>query len=111
MEVESPLLPEGELVACGAEVVAGWTLMNAGEVPWRDRHLERVGTHAAVRLLGSAPSAPLPDCDPGQRVRVELAITVPDVSGTFAAHWIIVNTDGQPCFAQDRRLRVVVTAR
>ena len=110
--VESALVPDGDLVECGSDVIAGWTLANTGAVPWAGRFVERVGAHAAARLIASAPSAPIPDCAPGERVRVEVALTVPEVAGTFAAHWVVVGPDRRPCFdGAAGRLRVIVTAR
>jgi transcriptional regulator with XRE-family HTH domain len=110
MAVESALLPEGELVPCGSDVVAGWTLANTGTVAWSGRCVERVGAHAAARLIASAPEVPVPDCRPGERVRVELVLTVPEVAGTFAAHWVMVGDDRRPCFDGPRgRLRVLLT--
>lgn len=112
MRVESSLLPEGELVQCGSDVVAGWTLVNSGTVAWTGRQLERVGANAAARLIASAPGTPVPDCEPGDRLRIEVAFTVPEVPGTFAAYWLMVDADGRPCFeGSTGRVRVAVTAR
>jgi len=109
--VEAALLPEGELVQSGADVIAGWTLRNTGKVPWQGRFVERVGAHGAARLITSAPEAPIPDCEPGASVSVEVALTVPGVAGTFAAHWVIVGPDRRLSFERDGRLRVIVTTR
>lgn len=111
VKVEETVLAEGELVPCGADVVAGWVLFNAGSVPWSGRRLERVGAHTAVRLIGSPRATPIPDCEPGDRTRVEFPISVPDVAGTFAAHWIVVDADGRRCYEPSERLRVLITAR
>jgi len=110
ISVEGALLAEGELVECGADVIAGWTLRNRGGVPWRGRFVERVGAHAAARLIASAPEAPIPDCEPGAAVQVQVVLTVPEVAGTFAAHWVIVGDDRRPCFeGATGRLRVLLT--
>lgn len=110
LTVEAALLAEGELVERGVDVIAGWTLLNSGRVPWRGRSVERVGAHAAARLIASAPAAPIADCEPGERVRVEVALTMPEVAGTFAAHWVIVGPDRRPCFdGPAGRLRVLLT--
>jgi transcriptional regulator with XRE-family HTH domain len=110
LQVESPLLPDGALVRPGADLVAGWTLVNAGTARWRGRRLQRVGTLAAVRLISSGPYADIPDCAPGDRVAVEVPITIPSVASTFAAHWVVTDTAGRSPYQPPALIRVVVTA-
>lgn len=108
--VEAPLLPAGELVPTGAEIVAGWTFHNTGPVSWEQRRLQRIGAHAAVRLIASPPFVPIPDCGPGERVDVRVPIRIPEVASTFAAHWTVVDESGRSCFNPPVVVRVVVTA-
>jgi transcriptional regulator with XRE-family HTH domain len=110
LQVARSLLADGELVRPGADVTAGWTLVNAGTVPWRSRRLQRVGALAAARLISSGPYAAIPDCVPGGHVPVEVAITIPSMAGTFAAHWVVTDETGRSCYQPPELLRVLVTA-
>jgi transcriptional regulator with XRE-family HTH domain len=110
LQVESPLLAEGALVRAGAAVVAGWTLVNAGTVPWRGRRLKRVGAVAAARLISSGPFVEVPDCAPGARVPVEVAITIPFLASTFAAHWVVTDGSDRSCYQPPAVVSVLVTA-
>ncbi len=109
-EVVSSLLASGETARAGATLTAGWVLRNAGTVPWSARSLARVGAPAALRLISSDPAVPIPACEPGATVDVRFKITVPDVAGTLAAYWHIVDADGRPCFAPPTLLPVTLVA-
>ncbi|WP_143168012.1 helix-turn-helix domain-containing protein [Jatrophihabitans endophyticus] len=97
MVVTDPALPHGLLLDPGAVVAAAWTLHNIGVVPWSGRRLVRVGAHAAPGLPASARDAPVPACGPGERVRVEVAIRLPVLPGSFAAYWHLGDEAGRDC--------------
>ncbi|WP_375496894.1 NBR1-Ig-like domain-containing protein [uncultured Jatrophihabitans sp.] len=109
-EVVSSVVASGESAEVGAQLTAGWTLRNAGRIPWTGRALARVGAPTALRLISSDPEVPIPPCDPGQTVEVLFKIGVPDAPGTLAAYWHIVDADGRPCFAPPSLLSVTLLA-
>ena len=109
-EVLSSVLASGETARAGASIKAGWTLRNAGTLAWSDRSLARLGAPAALRLISSDAAVPIPFCAPGQTVDVQFKINVPDVTGTLAAYWHIVGSDGRPCYTPPALLSVTLLA-
>lgn len=107
-DVDTPL---GAVVRTGATVPVGWTLHNTGTVPWRGRHLHRVGPRAAPGLIGSPTTAALPDCAPGDHVSVRFDIEMPMIAATLAAYWEITDQQGRPCYQVPILLRAVLTTR
>lgn len=111
MAVDAALVAAGELVATGADVVAGWTLHNCGTVRWQQRSLRRVGAPAGTSLLRSAIRTPVPDCRPGELADVRLTLGAPDRPGTVAAYWEVTDDCGRPLYDRAHLLSVVVVVR
>jgi Ig-like domain-containing protein/helix-turn-helix protein len=109
-DVVACTLPLGAVVAAGTRLQVTWTVANAGEVHWRGRRLARVGTHRAVRLIASEPWVELPDCAAGERAEARVSIAVPELPGTLAAYWQIVDDRGRPCFRPPSLIPLIVTA-
>lgn len=103
-------VPMGAAVEAGARVEVTWTVGNAGRVRWQGRRLARVGTHRAVRLINSDPWVPLPECAAGEHAQVRVPITVPELPGTLAAYWQIVDDRGRRCFRAPSLVPLIVTA-
>lgn len=111
MDVLESAVPAGVLVQPGAEFVVGWTLRNAGSVPWIERGLVRVGASAGARLIAGPPEQPMPDAAPGHTVDVVITLVAPEFSGTVAAHWRMVHANGDFCFSANERLVVTAVVR
>lgn len=103
-------LPMGAVIEAGARLEVTWTVANSGRVHWQSRRLARVGTHRALRLINSDPWVALPDCAPGERAQAGVAVSVPELPGTLAAYWQIVDDRGRPCFRAPSLIALVVTA-
>ena len=103
-------VPTGAVVEAGAHLDVIWTVVNSGRVHWQGRRLARVGTHRALRLINSDPWVSLPDCAAGERAHARATIAVPELPGTLAAYWQIVDDRGRPCFRAPSLIALIVTA-
>lgn len=109
--VDGATLPHGQLVPAGADLEAGWTFVNTGDVAWQGRRLRRVGTHSAAQLLSSPRSVAMDDCRPGGTVSVRVPLHAPETPGTLAAYWSIVDEDDRRCYPAPSLVDVLVVVR
>ena len=100
----------GAVVTAGARLQVTWTVANAGAVHWRGRRLARVGPTAPYGSIGSEPWVDLPDCAAGEQAQAQVSIAVPELPGTLAAYWQIVDDRGRPCFRSPALIPLIVTA-
>jgi transcriptional regulator with XRE-family HTH domain len=89
--------PAGHAVHRGAWLPARVALRNGGTASWQGRALHRMGAHTGTRLIGSSPSTPVPDCEPGHCAEVSIELRAPDVPGSVVAFWTMVDDKGREC--------------
>jgi hypothetical protein len=101
-------LPEGTVVAPGAQLVARWVLHNTGTVPWLDRLLYGVGSASPTAGLRTPPFVTVPDTDPGGRINLRVPLRAPRRPGTYRACLKMGWPNGVYCFPSTL-LGVIVT--
>ena len=87
--------PSGLLVNCRARLQARITVRNTGRGAWQGRRLRRMGAFTGLRLIGSAPSVPVPDTAVGQRCEVVVDLTAPQLPGSAVAYWALSDDTGR----------------
>jgi transcriptional regulator with XRE-family HTH domain len=100
--------PAGQLVVRGAVVRARLTLANGGRTTWRGRRLRRMGARSGLRLIGSDLEVPVPDLVAGDLAEVEVALRAPQIPGSVAAYWNLVDAAGRDCARSSPPIGVVL---
>lgn len=88
-------IPDGTLMRPGESDVKVWEIRNSGTVPWIGRYLIRLGSaHGPV----TPERVPIPDTQPGEKVRISVEVEAPPVAGTYEVHWKMADEHGRLFF-------------
>ncbi|TDD64043.1 NBR1-Ig-like domain-containing protein [Actinomadura rubrisoli] len=101
-------IPDGTVVKTGQRFIKTWELANAGTVPWRGRFLARALLPADNGTCSTPAKVPIPDTDPGARVRVSVRVTAPATPGSCWVGWKMVDGQGRQLFPGARPVFFVV---
>jgi len=89
---------DGALVAQGQPFIKSWKIRNAGELPWINRYLARIGALDGPGLVSSPRRFPIETTSPGDSVEVTALLKAPKLPGTCIANFKMVYADGLLCF-------------
>lgn len=106
--IRDATIPDGAIMAPGERFEKVWEIQNAGSVPWRSRHLRRIGICSGPGRLTSEPLTAIPDTEPGQLCLVRMWLTAPLPPGSYYAAWKMVDGKGNECFPKRGPLFVAV---
>jgi nucleoside phosphorylase len=98
--IKDVTIPDGTIVRVGETFVKTWEIRNVGCVPWRGRHLKRIGASTGSGLLSSPDIVSIPDTMPGQVVQISVPLTAPGFEATTTCCWKMVDTNGKLCFPE-----------
>lgn len=88
-------IPDGTLMTPGERFIKTWRIHNTGTVPWRGRHLARLGLAGAEGQVSTPPQVPIPDTEPGEVVDVSVPCRAHVIAGSSQAHFKMVDEDGR----------------
>ena len=90
-------IPHGTLVGTGERFVKTWELENNGLTVWKGRCL-REENPTPGGLVPTTSINPIPRTKPGQRVRLSVEFTAPDMPATCESYWKMVDSNGNYSF-------------
>jgi hypothetical protein len=93
-------IPDGSILDPGQEFVKTWEIRNAGNVPWKDRYLTRIGANHGPALVSSAARERIPNTNPGECVEVSVKLKAPEVATTTTGIWKMTFKDGKLCYPE-----------
>ncbi|TDB81648.1 hypothetical protein E1264_32430 [Actinomadura sp. KC216] len=101
-------IPDGTVVKAGQQFTKTWEIANAGAVPWRGRFLARATLPADNGTCMTPGKVPIPDTEPGARVRVSVRVTAPASPGSCWVGWKMVDGSGRQLLPGARPVYFVV---
>ncbi|MFI0404925.1 NBR1-Ig-like domain-containing protein [Actinomadura sp. 3N508] len=104
-------IPDGMVVNAGQQFTKTWEIANAGTVPWRGRFLARATLPADNGTCMTPGKVPIPDTEPGARVRVSVRVTAPSSPGSCWVGWKMVDGSGRQLLPGARPIYFVVNVR
>ncbi len=101
-------VPDGSQVQVREEFVKVWEIMNAGNVIWRDRSLQRQDLPVSPDTCQTPERIPIGDTLPNQRVMVSVRVTAPNEPTTCKIDWKMVDEQGRQFLPKSRPLYFLV---
>jgi hypothetical protein len=92
--------PDGSPVKVGERFVKTWRIENTGQVPWRDRYLDRQPPLDGLDVCHSARRVPVPDTEPGEFALVSVEVEAPSRPGACKVFWKMVDAQANLYFPQ-----------
>lgn len=101
-------IPDGTMMAVGAQFDKTWTLQNIGNIVWRDSYLlcldepyhtpccdngYKLANHKADKLLIA-----LPTIAPKEIITIRVRFITPAIAGRYVSYWQMVDEHGQFCY-------------
>ena len=96
-------IPDETRVQVGEEFVKVWEVMNAGEVTWRDRYLQRQDLPVSPDTCQTPERIPISDALPNERILISVQVTAPSEPTMCKIYWKMVDSQGHEFFPTSRR--------
>lgn len=106
--IQDVTIPDGSQVQVREEFVKVWEIMNAGNVLWRGRYLQRQDLPVSPSTCQTAERVPIGDTLPNQRVMVSVRVTAPNEPTTCKIDWKMVDEQGRQFLPNSRPLYFLV---
>lgn len=90
-------VPNGNMEVTGTRFIKTWEIENTGLKVWEGRFL-REENAGASDLVPDTSMIPIPLTFPGERVRLSVTFTAPELPATCISCWKMVDRNGTYCF-------------
>ncbi|WP_037346402.1 NBR1-Ig-like domain-containing protein [Sciscionella sediminilitoris] len=101
-------VPDGAVVRPGQRFVKVWEIRNDGSVPWHDRYLAREDWPLEPHDCRTPRRIPVGDTLPGERIKVGVEATAPELPGDCMVRWKMTDRAGRTLFPSARPVYFLV---
>ena len=91
-------IPDGTIVTPGEHFTKTWAVQNAGQVPWINRRLIRIGLSDGPTVPQTPRWVPIPDTQPSETVEISVEVEAPKVEGSSFVMWKMADSRNALCF-------------
>jgi hypothetical protein len=102
-------VPDGSIVKANDSFLKSWEIQNAGNIPWKNRYLTRIGKEKGFGLIISPKRVKIVDTLPDEKVLIEVELIAPEAGGTYQALFKMTFADGTFCFPNKYSYGLFVT--
>ena len=100
-------IPNGHRVYTGDSFIKTWEIENVGLTIWENRYLKE-DNEGASGLIPDSNIVPIPRTLPGERVKISVHFTAPEIPATCDSYWKMVDEDGKYFFPHKVGLNCLV---
>jgi hypothetical protein len=90
--IRDAIILDDEEIPAGQRFTKAWVIENNGDVPWQAGFSF---SHVDGRAMTPSTHVPLPECAPGEQVRLSVDMTAPTILGPYFSDWRLRDASGE----------------